>query len=373
MAPHLDVTSARAPRAARAGHRRRPASSSRRRAALLPRVSSVRAAASTPRVELQPGVEIELADARRSPRRRRLHPRGSGRRARRVLRPRRHRRRLPAGEAQPVRLEFVGDMVESLRRFDPATQRSIETHRPRAARAAARVLPEAAAAARRAPTTPASRPSIAPARSSTTRAEAGARLFVVEHGDVDRAGEALRRVAGRAATPRPTRRGRRVLAAARRSPCRGASSPSALGAGDPARSRWPSTTRRSARSRTSPARASTRLSRPRRPTGSPSCARRASRRDRAVRRRDGRAAPSAPSRCCASTTSLALPVERAEVTRARGGARRRRRSVARASACRTPSCRSRRDRRLRRRAPARAPQAPAAAGDAARSSPTSAI
>ena len=31
---------------------------------------------------------------------------------------------FPADEAQPTRLEFVGDMVESLRRFDPDTQRS---------------------------------------------------------------------------------------------------------------------------------------------------------------------------------------------------------------------------------------------------------
>src|SRR5438552_6635526 len=31
---------------------------------------------------------------------------------------------FPGGDAEPVRLEFVGDMVESLRRFDPATQRS---------------------------------------------------------------------------------------------------------------------------------------------------------------------------------------------------------------------------------------------------------
>src|SRR5438034_7509088 len=31
----------------------------------------------------------------------------------------------PAGEAQPVRLEFVGDTIESLRTYDPATQRSI--------------------------------------------------------------------------------------------------------------------------------------------------------------------------------------------------------------------------------------------------------
>jgi len=31
---------------------------------------------------------------------------------------------FPAADAEPVRIEFVGDMVESLRRFDPATQRS---------------------------------------------------------------------------------------------------------------------------------------------------------------------------------------------------------------------------------------------------------
>jgi transcription-repair coupling factor (superfamily II helicase) len=31
---------------------------------------------------------------------------------------------FPAGDVEPLRLEFVGDMVESLRRFDPSTQRS---------------------------------------------------------------------------------------------------------------------------------------------------------------------------------------------------------------------------------------------------------
>jgi transcription-repair coupling factor (superfamily II helicase) len=34
---------------------------------------------------------------------------------------------FPAGELMPVRIEFLGDTVESIRRFDPATQRSIET------------------------------------------------------------------------------------------------------------------------------------------------------------------------------------------------------------------------------------------------------
>jgi len=34
---------------------------------------------------------------------------------------------FPAGESQPVRLEFIGDTIESLRRYDPSTQRSVET------------------------------------------------------------------------------------------------------------------------------------------------------------------------------------------------------------------------------------------------------
>ena len=34
---------------------------------------------------------------------------------------------FPAGENAPIRIEFVGDTVESIRRFDPGTQRSIET------------------------------------------------------------------------------------------------------------------------------------------------------------------------------------------------------------------------------------------------------
>ncbi len=32
---------------------------------------------------------------------------------------------FPAGEANPVRLEFIGDTIETLRTYDPATQRSI--------------------------------------------------------------------------------------------------------------------------------------------------------------------------------------------------------------------------------------------------------
>jgi transcription-repair coupling factor (superfamily II helicase) len=33
---------------------------------------------------------------------------------------------FPAGDVEPVRIEFVGDMVETLRRFDPSTQRSTQ-------------------------------------------------------------------------------------------------------------------------------------------------------------------------------------------------------------------------------------------------------
>jgi transcription-repair coupling factor (superfamily II helicase) len=34
---------------------------------------------------------------------------------------------FPAGETHPYRIEFLGDTIESIRRFDPATQRSVET------------------------------------------------------------------------------------------------------------------------------------------------------------------------------------------------------------------------------------------------------
>ena len=34
---------------------------------------------------------------------------------------------FPAGATHPVRVEFVGDTIESIRRYDPATQRSIAT------------------------------------------------------------------------------------------------------------------------------------------------------------------------------------------------------------------------------------------------------
>ena len=58
---------------------------------------------------------------------------------------------FPAGEAQPVRLEFIGDTIESLRRYDPATQRSVATVDQIAIVPLQDVLSRATAGARRSP------------------------------------------------------------------------------------------------------------------------------------------------------------------------------------------------------------------------------
>ena len=55
----------------------------------------------------------------------RLPAHDGGRRSGRVRPARRHRRRLPAGESLPVRIDFFGDEVDSLRRFDPTDQRTV--------------------------------------------------------------------------------------------------------------------------------------------------------------------------------------------------------------------------------------------------------
>jgi transcription-repair coupling factor (superfamily II helicase) len=34
---------------------------------------------------------------------------------------------FPAGADNPIRIEFAGETVESIRRYDPSTQRSVET------------------------------------------------------------------------------------------------------------------------------------------------------------------------------------------------------------------------------------------------------
>jgi transcription-repair coupling factor (superfamily II helicase) len=130
MTPHFRVTSARAralhaAATLRQGHGHDSLLIVASAAALLPRVGSpdrIRRAS----IDLKPGSEIDpmdlaalLADAgfdRQDP----------------VDEPGEFASRggivdlFPAGDVQPVRIEFVGDMIESLRRYDPSTQRSTE-------------------------------------------------------------------------------------------------------------------------------------------------------------------------------------------------------------------------------------------------------
>jgi len=122
MSPHLSVWSARARalQAAATGTARVIVTSA---AALMPKVSRPdRLLAAT--VSLKPGSEIDpqaladlLADAgftREDP----VDEHGEFCIRGGVV------DLFPAGEAQPVRLEFIGDTVESIRRYDPSTQRS---------------------------------------------------------------------------------------------------------------------------------------------------------------------------------------------------------------------------------------------------------
>jgi transcription-repair coupling factor (superfamily II helicase) len=122
MVPHFRVASARARalHGAAAGTATLLVASA---AALLPRVSSpdrlLRAS-----IDLKPGTEIEptdLADllldagfTREDP----VDAHGEFTTRGGIV------DIFPAGDVEPARIEFVGDMVESLRRYDPATQRS---------------------------------------------------------------------------------------------------------------------------------------------------------------------------------------------------------------------------------------------------------
>ena len=123
IAPHVGVTSARA-RALHAlatGSARVVVASA---AALLPRVSAP-ARLLGASIELEPGQEIAptdlaelLVDAgftREDP----ADEHGEFAIRGGIL------DIFPAGESQPVRLDFIGDTIESLRTYDPATQRSI--------------------------------------------------------------------------------------------------------------------------------------------------------------------------------------------------------------------------------------------------------
>ncbi len=124
LAPHLGVTSARARalHALAAGTARVVVASS---AALLPRVSAPRLMIEGS-IELAPGLDVAPGDlaallidagfTREDP----ADEHGEFAMRGGILDV------FPAGAAQPVRLEFIGDTIESLRYYDPATQRSIE-------------------------------------------------------------------------------------------------------------------------------------------------------------------------------------------------------------------------------------------------------
>ena len=91
----------------------------------------------------------------------------------------------PAAEAQPVRLEFIGDIVESVRRYDAATQRSLAGLDQIHVSPQRELLP-----GRRASTTIRAR-SIGRRRSPTTSVRAGATLLVFEIDDVADRGRKL--------------------------------------------------------------------------------------------------------------------------------------------------------------------------------------
>ena len=122
MTPHFRVSAARARalHAAATGTARLIVASA---AALLPRVSSPGRLLSAS-IELRPGTEIEplaladlLVDAgftREDP----VDEHGAFTIRGGIVDV------FPAGDVEPIRIEFVGDMVETLRRFDPGTQRS---------------------------------------------------------------------------------------------------------------------------------------------------------------------------------------------------------------------------------------------------------
>jgi transcription-repair coupling factor (superfamily II helicase) len=86
---------------------------------------------------------------------------------------------FPAGDRLPVRLEFVGDTIESIRAFDPETQRSVSTlgH--------VRILPLTERL-----TDDAARPGDTSATAFDYAARADTQLLVLEWTDVDRLGQA---------------------------------------------------------------------------------------------------------------------------------------------------------------------------------------
>ena len=212
IAPHLDVTSARA-RALHAlatGTARVVVASVAAIAARVSSVARVRVAA----VALQPGVDVDLTT---------LPDRFVDAGFTRADPVDQHGEFcirgglvdvFPPGEAHPVRVEFLGDTIETMRRYDAQTQRSVETIDQVLLLPLRDVLPDAPGGAAAQGADDVGGETLD--RSGTVlgfAAEAGARLFVVERVDVDKHGEALD-AALAASHAEATRRGRRVLAPA---------------------------------------------------------------------------------------------------------------------------------------------------------------
>ena len=118
---------------------------------------------------------------------------------------------FPPGEAQPVRVEFLGDTIETLRRYDAQTQRSIETIDHVLLLPLRDVLPEAGGGAAQGADDVGVEVVDRGGSILDYANEAGARLFVVEHADVVQHGEALDASLA-SSYAEATRRGRRVLA-----------------------------------------------------------------------------------------------------------------------------------------------------------------
>ncbi len=117
---------------------------------------------------------------------------------------------FPPGEAQPVRVEFLGDTIETLRRYDAQTQRSVETIDQVLLLPLRDVLPESGGRGAQGADDIGAETVDRGGTLLGYAAEAGARLFVVEHGDVIEHGEALDASLA-AGYAEATRRGRRVL------------------------------------------------------------------------------------------------------------------------------------------------------------------
>ena len=119
---------------------------------------------------------------------------------------------FPAGEAQPVRLEFIGDTIESLRTYDPATQRSIApidqvSIVPAEGRSTAREWISL--------TSPMARPTGARRSSTCWRGQRSLRIISSERDEIDAALAEVYRASSRAATTKVAADARRRRGARR--------------------------------------------------------------------------------------------------------------------------------------------------------------